>query len=99
MEPYANIPVLMRVCRACPLPCPNVANSDPPKAFLKLMFENKGLDAIRLSNILNHKSVCSKIPPYFKNTKPCVYYSYTRLIASKLFNYKATLRMGGGSKI
>ena len=28
------------------------------------MFENNGLDAIRLSNILNHKSVCSRILPY-----------------------------------
>ena len=49
-------------------PVQTFPNSDPPKAFLKLRFENKGLDAIRLSNILDHKSVCSTIPPYFKKT-------------------------------
>ena len=41
--------------------------SDPPWAFLKLRFENKGLDVIRFCNILYHKSVCSKIPPWLKN--------------------------------
>ena len=37
-------------------PVQTFCNSNPPKAFLKLRFGNKGLDAIRLSNILNHKS-------------------------------------------
>ena len=73
-------------------PVQTLPNSDPPNAILKLRFENKGLDAICLSNILNHRSLCSKIPPHFNNTKPCISYSYTRTIASKIFNYKATLR-------
>ena len=73
-------------------PVQTLPNSDPPKAFLKLRFAKKGLDAIRLSNILNQKSGCSKIPPYLNNTTPCISYSNTRPIASQLFNYKATLR-------
>ena len=63
------------------IPVQTLPNSDPPKVFPKLKFDNKRLDAIRLSNILNHKSVCSKILPNFKNTKP------SRPIASKMFNY------------
>ena len=45
-------------------PVQTLTNSDPPRAVLKLRFENKGLDVIRLSNILNNKSVSGKIPPY-----------------------------------
>ena len=38
-------------------------------------------------------SVISKIPQYFKNVRPpCISYSYTNTSASKIFNYKATLR-------
>ena len=58
-----------------------------------MKFANKGLDAVRISNILNHRSVIRKIPQYFKNVRlPCISYSYTNTMASKIFNYKATLR-------
>jgi hypothetical protein len=62
------------------------------RSFLKLSFANKGLDGINLGNILHHKSVKSKIPPYFKDqTVPIISYVYTRPIASKKFNYKHVL--------
>jgi hypothetical protein len=35
------------------------------RSFLKLLFANKGLDAMNLGNILHHKSVKAKIPPYY----------------------------------
>jgi hypothetical protein len=35
------------------------------RSFLNLSFANKGLDGINLGNILHHKFVKSKIPPYF----------------------------------
>ena len=35
--------------------------------FFKLLFVNQTGDAINLGNILHHKSVKSKIPPYFKS--------------------------------
>ena len=36
----------------------------PTRDFLKLDFRNKGLDAVNISNILNHKKVTSNIPAY-----------------------------------
>jgi hypothetical protein len=36
------------------------------RSFLQLSFANNGIDAINLGNILHHKSVIYKIPPYFK---------------------------------
>ena len=43
--------------------------------------------------MLNQKSVQSKIPPYFQyKQSPCISYSYTRSVASKIFNYKASLQ-------
>ena len=51
------------------------------------------IDALHLSNILNQKSVQSNIPPYFQNKEsPCISYSYTRSVASKIFNYKRSLQ-------
>ena len=59
------------------------------RSFLKLSFAN---DGINLGNILHHKSVKSKIPPYFKDQSvPIISYIYTRPIASKYFNYKHVL--------
>ena len=53
----------------------------------------KGINSINLGNILHHKSVKSKIPPYVKDQSvPIVSYVYTRPIASKIFNYKDVLR-------
>ena len=58
-------------------------------SFLKLLFAN---DGINLGNILHHKSVESKIPPYLKDQSvPIISYVYTRPIASKCFNYKHVL--------
>ena len=61
--------------------------------FLKLEFANKGIDALNIGNILNHKEVTKHIPAYFKyQTTPKISYTYTRSVASKLFNYKETIR-------
>ena len=49
--------------------------------------------ALNLSNILNQKSVQSKIPPYFEyKESPCISYSYTSSVATKIFNYKTSLQ-------
>jgi hypothetical protein len=57
------------------------------RPFLELSFANKGLDDIYLGNILHHKSVKSKIPPYFKDQSvPLISYAYTIPIASTNFN-------------
>ena len=53
----------------------------------------KGIDALNIGNILNHKEVTKHIPVYFKyQTTPKISYTYTRSVASKLFNYKDTIR-------
>ena len=68
-------------------------NDSEKRSFLKLKFANKGLDEINLTNILHHKTVMSKIPTYFKEVNaPQISYSYTRCIAPKIFNHKATLK-------
>ena len=67
--------------------------SKQKRLFLKLKFKNKGIDALNISNVLNHKKVQSCVPPYFKlKTTPCISYTYTQNIASKLFNYKQVLQ-------
>ena len=71
--------------------CNNTETKNRP--FLKIKFANKGIDALNFSNILNQKSVQSNIPPYFQNKEsPCISYSYTRSVASKIFNYKRSLQ-------
>jgi hypothetical protein len=63
------------------------------RSFLKLSFANKGLDGINLGNILHHKFVKFKIPPYSKDQSVLIIsYLYTRPIASKKINYKHVLR-------
>ena len=63
------------------------------RSFLKLSFANKGLYGINLGNILHHKSLKSKIPPYFKDQSvPIISYVYTRPLAWKKINYKHMLR-------
>jgi hypothetical protein len=62
------------------------------RSLLKLSFSHKGLDGINLGNILHHKSIKSKIPPYFKDQSlPIISYVYTIPIASKFVNYKHVL--------
>lgn len=36
------------------------------RLFFKLHCANKGIDAVIISNMLNHKNVQSCIPPYFQ---------------------------------
>ena len=68
-------------------------SNDTPDRFLHLKFANKGIDAININNILHNKHVRKTIPPYFKyQANPKISYTYSRSIASKLFNYKQCLQ-------
>ena len=63
------------------------------RPFLKIKFANKGIDALNLSNVLNQKSVESTIPPYFEyKESPCISYSYTSSVDTKIFNFKTSLQ-------
>ena len=56
--------------------------------FLKLEFRNKGLSAVNISDILNHKKIKSAVSPYFKSqSPPVVSYSYSTHIAPEIFNF------------
>ena len=60
---------------------------------VNIPFANKGIDAININNILHNKNVRKAIPPYFKcQSNPKISYTYTRSIASKLFNYRQSLQ-------
>ena len=62
------------------------------RSYLNLSFANKSRDGINLGNILHHKSVQFKIPPYFKDQSvPIISYAYTIPIATKKINYKHVL--------
>ena len=68
-------------------------NTSTSRIFLKLKFENKGIDAINISNLFRNKGVTSKIPTYFQHRdSPLISYTYTKPVASKLFNYKQALK-------
>ena len=53
-----------RLFKAVKIGEPSETRNQP---FLKVKFANKGMDALNLSNMLNQKSVRSKIPPYFQS--------------------------------
>ena len=60
--------------------------------FIKLDFISKGVDAVNLPTILRNKSVTETVPTYFKeNEQPIISYTYTKTIASKIFNFSSTL--------
>ena len=66
---------------------------DNNRKFLNILFANKGIDAINISNILNRKEVVKEIPPYFKNQSvPIVSHIYTNGSGRKIFNYKEALQ-------
>ncbi|KAK3091612.1 hypothetical protein FSP39_021192 [Pinctada imbricata] len=63
------------------------------RPFIKVRFANKGIDKLNLGQILNHKTVTEKTPPYFKRKEdPCISFSYTLTVASKIYNYKRFLQ-------
>ena len=65
---------------------------DAKTHFIKLDFINKGIDAVNLPSILRSKSVIEAVPTYFKEKELLIIsYTYTKAIASKIFNFSSTL--------
>ena len=56
------------------------------KNYMNVMFDNKGMDMINLSRILNSYKVMAAVPNYLSGPPPIVSYTYTRTIAGKIFN-------------
>ena len=62
-------------------------------ASSKCFSTTKGIDKVKLTNILHNKLVRSKVPIYFKEQDPpLVSYKYTNNISRSVFNYNQTLR-------
>jgi hypothetical protein len=54
-----------------------------PCKFLHLKFDNKGIDAVDINNILNYENVQFFIPPNFKmKSTPCISNRYTSTVTS-----------------
>ena len=66
-------------------------STDAKTNFIKLDCINKGIDAVNLPSILKSKSVTETVPTYFKEKEPpIISYTYTKTIASKIFNLSST---------
>ena len=68
--------------------------AEKPKHFMKIKFLLKEIDAINLPQLLRSQSVMDKVPAYFKDKEPPItsyQYMYINTVASKLFNFSATL--------
>ena len=70
----------------------DLLSTDAKTNFIKRDFINKGIDAVNLPSILRSKSVTETVPTYFKEKRPpIILYTYTKTIASKIFNFSSTL--------
>ena len=70
----------------------DLLSTDAKTHFIKLNFNNKGIDAVNLPSILRNKSVIETVPTYFKEKElPIISYTYTKTLASKIFNFSSTL--------
>ena len=70
----------------------DLLSTDGKTHFIKLDLINKDIDAVNLSSILRSKSVTETVPTYFKEKEPLIIsYTYTKTIASKIFNFSSTL--------
>ena len=67
-----------------------VKGSKTVGSFMTVRYHNKGIEMLELPKILHSKSVMNTIPQFLSNRKPPrVSYSYTKTIATHLFqNYK-----------
>ena len=66
----------------------DLLSTDAKTHFIKLDFINKGIDAVNLPSILRSKSITETVPTYLP---PIISYTYTKTIASKIFNFSSTL--------
>ena len=68
----------------------NSSKKSAPKFMLKMRFKNKGLDAIKLGNILRKTSIRETLPECLNDDAflPSIVYSLEPTIRNKIFNYK-----------
>ena len=58
---------------------PRIPQRPPKTQFIKIKFNNQGLDLLNISNIFRDHRVTSKIPQYFENLdRPLICYQYKK---------------------
>lgn len=62
-----------------------------PSLLMKVKFINKGIELIKLENILNNNNISQTLPLSLKQEKPTIIYTYTNPIRNKIFNYADTI--------
>ena len=66
----------------------NCLKAKAPTHFIKLLYDNKCMDRIRIQKILRNPEVLNTIPSDFRyKDEPTVVYKYIPPIRSKIFNY------------
>ena len=64
-----------------------------PKHYIKVHYNNKGIDMINLPRILHSKKVTTSIPSFISTqTPPRVSFIYTKTIRNKIINNKKAVR-------
>ena len=64
------------------------STAKPPRRFIKVFFHNKGIDQVKLTNILHNKLVRFKVPIYLQEEDPpLVRYKYTNNISRSVLNF------------
>ena len=69
----------------------STTNDSKKRTFIKMLYRDRGIDLINLSNILHNKKVLSFIPPYLDTSVPILSYKYTKTISSSIFNHVKTV--------
>ena len=66
------------------------STKERPKVFAKILYHNKGMEMIGLNKIMHESQ--DTIPKSFKNREtPCILYTRTKSIRSKILNYRKTI--------
>ena len=82
-----------RVSLRMPSTCTVGVKHENSRGFIKILYDNKGIEMIDIPRILNSKHVKNAVPPFLKNKEtPMVTYSYTKTISNKIFNHRSVVR-------
>ena len=66
-------------------------NKPKPNLRIKIPFLSKGVELLKLENIINSDKLCKTLPDFIKIRKPCIIYKYKPPIRNTIFNYDETL--------
>ena len=69
-----------------------IHSAEEKRYFLKIYFDNKGIDLLDLPSIFHDSNVDDAVPIYFKNkSPPCISYKYSKSIGARIFNHNRVI--------